>query len=184
MTQIKRLLIFTAIMTVFCGGYVLFAPWQRPLPDHTWRHEGGELLGSTVVWLFVVLYGRTTLKILLRQGPMLDRLLPEGIWNNALPGLKGVLPFLNKTHAYVGAAAVLLVFGHALIEGLQQANLLMQIVLALVVWQFGFGMFLLSRYQVVFVQKMKRYSYMAHSQLYTGIALGVCVLFGHVLFTD
>ena len=184
MTQIKRLLIFTAIMAVFCGGYVLFAPWQRPLPDHTWRHEGGELLGSTVVWLFVVLYGRTGLKILLRQGPLLDRLLPEGTWGSASPRVKGVLPFLNKTHPYVGVAAVLLVFGHALMEGLAQANLLMWIVLLLVLWQFGFGLFLLSRYQLVFVQKLKRYSYMAHSQLYTGIALGLCALFGHLLFTD
>ncbi len=184
MDKVKRLLIFTGVMALFCGVYVLFAPWQRPLPDSSWRHGGGELLGSGVVWLFVVIYGRTALKILLRQGPLLDRLLPEGTWDNASPKAKGLLSFMNRTHPYVGAAAVLLVFGHALLEGLNQANLLMRVVLLVAVWQFGFGLFLLNRYQVVFVQKMKRYSHMAHSQLYTGIALGICAMFGHLLVKD
>jgi len=171
-------------MTLLCGVYVLIAPWQAPSPHNSWRHEGGELLGSIAIWLFVVIYGRTGLKILLRQGPVLDRLLPEGIWNTASPMAKTVLTFLNATHPYVGAATVLLVFGHALIEGWHQANLLMRVVLLLVTWQFGFGLFLLSHYQAVFVKKMKRYSYMAHSQLYTGIALGLCALFGHLLVSD
>lgn len=184
MAQIKRLLLFSAIMALFCGVYVLLAPWQQPLPEHSWRHEGGELLGSVAVWLFVLLYGRTALKVLLRQGPWLDRLLPEGAWGNAVPWTKALLSFLNKTHPYVGASTVLLICGHALIEGMNQANLLMLVVLFLVTWQFGFGLFLLSHYQAVFVNKMKRYSYMAHSQLYTGAALGICAMFGHLLITD
>lgn len=181
MTQMKRLLIFGGIMALFCGVYVLFAPAQTPLPHNSWRHEGGELLGSAVLWLLVVIYGRTALKILLRQGPVLERLLPEGVWGTTVSWAKWLLTFLNVTHPYVGVAAVLLVFGHAWIEGTNQVNLLMLLVLTLCLWQFGFGLFLLSRYQAVFVKKMKRYSYMAHSQLYTGIALGLAALFGHLL---
>jgi hypothetical protein len=171
-------------MAVFCGLYVLIAPPQAPLPHGSWREEGGELLGSAVVWLFVAIYGRTALKMLLRQGPVLERLLPEGTWGKASPQAKWLLSTLNKTHPFVGAATVLLVLGHALIEGVNQVNLLMLVVLVLALWQFGFGLFLLSHYQAVFVKKLKRYGYMIHAQLYTGIALGLCALFGHLLVTD
>lgn len=184
MSQIKRLLLFAGVLAVLCSGYVLMAPWQTPLPHNSWRHGGGELLGTSALWLFGIIYGRTLLKLLLRQGPLLERLLPEGSWENVSPWTKQLLGLLDKTHPYVGVSTVLLVFGHTVIEGINQANLLMQVVLALTVWQFGFGLFLFSRYQAVFVKKMKRYGYMAHAQLYTGVALGVCALFGHFLVKD
>ncbi|MFW8602198.1 hypothetical protein ACOHYD_12060 [Desulfobacterota bacterium M19] len=134
------------------------------------------------MWLFTIIYGRTLLKLILRQGTIFDRLLPEGVWNTtAVPWARKLLRFLNKTHPYVGAAVIILIFGHAWLEGLNQANLLMKIIMALVIWQFAFGLFLLNRYQDVFVKKIKRYSYMAHSQLYTGIAIGICAAFGHLL---
>lgn len=181
MPQIKRLLLFAVVLAVPCGVYVLLAPPQTPLPHHSWRHSGGELLGSAGLWLFALLYGRTVLKIGLRQGPFWERLLPEGIGNRTLPWAKVGLTWLNKTHPYAGVATVLLVIGHTLIEGWHQVNLLLAIVLGLALWQFGFGLFLLTRYQAVFVKRMKRYGYMAHSQLYTGVALGVCAVFGHLL---
>ena len=184
MAKVKQLLIFTGILALLCGIYVLNAPPQTPLPHNTWRHEVGELLGSAAVWLFVVIYGRTALKILLRQGALLDRLLPEGAWDNSSPRAKKLLSFLNTTHPFVGVATVLLILCHALLGGLNQANLLMQVVLGLIIWQFGFGLFLLVRYQQVFVQKIKRYSYLVHSQLYTGIALGLFAMFGHLLIKD
>jgi len=184
MPQIKRLLIFAALMAALCGVYVLFAPVQQPLPHNSWRHSGGELLGSAALWLFAIIYGRTALKLGLRQGPLLDRLLPEGIWNGALPWAKVLLSWLNRSHPYVGVATVLLVIGHTLVEGVHQVNPLMAVVLALALWQFGFGLFLLLRYQAVFVKHIKRYSYLAHSQLYSGVALGVCAAFGHLLIGD
>lgn len=184
MAQVKRLLIFAGIMAVLCGVYVLIAPRPAPLPHNTWRHESGEVVGSGALWLFAILYGRTGLKLGLREGPLLDRVLPEGAWDQASPRVHGLLSFLNRTHPYVGVATVLLVFCHALVAGWNQANLLMRVVLLLTLWQFGFGLFLLSRYQAVFVNKLKRYSYMAHSQLYTGVALGICALCGHLLVND
>lgn len=184
MPNVKRLLLFALVMTLFCGGYVLFAPSPPHLPQHTWRHELGEVVGSGVAWLLALIYGRTLLKIFLRQGPLLDRVLPLPLGNQVVEKGRGLLPFLNKTHPYVGVGSVLLIAGHALLEGLHQANLLLLLVLLLVGWQFGFGLFILSRYQAVFINKVKRYGYLAHSQLYTGVAIGLCALFGHLLVQD
>lgn len=184
MPNSKRLLLFTLLVALFCGGYVLVAPSQPPLPHTSWRHELGEAVGSVVLWLFAVIYGRTLLKIGLRQGPLLERLLPLPMGPQAVEKGKWLLPWLNKTHPYVGAATVLLIASHALLEGLNQANLLLQVILFLAAWQFAFGLFVISHYQAFFITKIKRYSYLAHSQLYTGVAIGLCALFGHLLVQD
>lgn len=168
-----------------CGAYVLIAPRPGALPEESFRHEVGESVGVILAWIFGVIYGRTLLKIILRQGPLLERLLPEGISDKPvrLAG-NSLLRFLDRSHPYVGVIAVLLVFGHALLMGLTQANLLLQAIVALALWQFFFGLFLLRRYQTVFMKNLKRYGYLAHSQLYTGISIGVFALFGHLLVGD
>ncbi len=184
MPNIKPLLLFTLAMALFCGGYVLVAPMGNPLPHDSWRHEIGEAVGSLVLWLFAIIYGRTLLKLLLRQGPLLERLLPLPMGKQAVEQGKWLLPWLNKSHPYVGAATVLLIAGHALLEGLNQANLLMELILILITWQFACGLFVISHYQAIFIKQLKRYSYLAHSQLYTGVAIGLCALFGHLLVQD
>lgn len=184
MPNSKRLLLFTLTMALFCGGYVLVAPMQNPPPHDSWRHEVGEVVGSAVLWLLAIIYGRTMLKLLLRQGPLLARLLPLPMGNQAVEKGKWLLPWLNKSHPYVGAATVLLIAGHALLAGLNQANLLMDLILFLILWQFACGLFVIGHYQAIFIQQLKRYSYLAHSQLYTGVAIALCALFGHLLVRD
>lgn len=184
MHNIKNLLIFTITLVIVSGIYVLFAPHQGPIPHSSWRHGVGEVAGGSLSWLFVIIYGRTLIKLLVKNGPLMERLLPEPTVIETTSLLKKLSQFLNNTHPYVGTMATILVFGHALIEGLSRANLLLEAVFILSLWQFAFGIFLLCHYNAVFVKKMKRYGYMAHSQLYTGIALGIFVLFGHLTFGD
>jgi len=182
MNKVKKILIFSLILSAFCIVYLIIAPQQIPHSHHSWRHEFGGALGSGVLWLFAFIYGRTLLKLLLRQGPVMERLLPEGTWKDAaLPWARKALRFLNQTHPFLGAAVVILIMGHAWLEGPNQVNLLMKVIIILALWQFAFGLFLLNRYQVIFVKKMKKYGYMAHSQLYTGVAIGICAIFGHLL---
>jgi hypothetical protein len=185
MHKIYKILIFSAILTVFCTVYIVIAPHQTQLSHSSWRNGIGEAVGSGVLWLFAIIYGRTLLKISLRQGPLLERLLPEGIWNSyAVPWARKLLRLLNQSHPYIGAAVVIMVLGHAWLEGFSQANFHMRTVVALILWQFSFGLFLLNRYQIVFIKKMKKYGYLAHSQLYTGIAIGIGAIFGHLLVSN
>jgi len=57
-------------------------------------------------------------------------------------------------------------------------NLFLELVLVLLAWQGFFGIFLLMR---VPVAAMKRYSYLVHAQLFTGVMIGVFAFFGHLL---
>lgn len=184
MPNLKRLLLFTVLLALLAGSYLLHAPSQTPLPSGSWRHAPGELAGMGVATLLGIIYGRTLLKILLRQGPLLTRLLPLPGGPRMVEKGRWLLPFLNKSHPYVGVATVLLILCHVSLEGLEQANLLLRAVLFLIAWQFAFGLFLLSRYQDIFVNRLKRYGYLAHSQLYSGIAIGLCAFLGHLLIQD
>lgn len=184
MRNIKKIIIYTVILTIISGAYVIMAPVHTAVPLKSWRADVGEATGSGLLWLLVIIYGRTLLKLLVNNGSLMERLLPEPAVNDTKSMLKKFIRFLNKTHPYVGVTTVVLVFGHTFLEGVGRANLLMDAILVLALWQFAFGAFLLTRYQLVFVKKMKRYSYMAHSQLYTGVAFGVFALFGHLLVGD
>ncbi len=184
MPNIKRLFLFALVLTLFCGGYVLLAPGQTAVPHESWRHELGEVLGSVAVWLLVILYGRTLLKIFLRQPALLERLLPHNVRARVAALGQRLMPGLNTTHPAAGAIAVLLIGGHAFLEGVQQANLLLLGTLLLLVWQLTFGLFLLSRHHAISGGRIKKFSYLAHAQLYTGIAIGICALFGHLLLQD
>lgn len=181
MKKPKRLIIFAAVLSLLAGGYVLFAApaSHQDLPH--WRKELGEFAGGTLGWAFAIIYGRTMLKIILRKGPLLQRVLPESSRGEITSYGKKLLSFLNTTHPYLGIISVVLLFSHAYLVGLDQANALLKTIFILALWQFCFGLFLLSRYQIVFLNKAKRYGYMAHSQLYTGIAIGILALFGHLL---
>ena len=54
-------------------------------------------------------------------------------------------------------------------------------VLALVVWQGLFGMFLTWRYSP---RELKKFSHLVHAQFLTGIMIGIFAYFGHLLIND
>jgi len=54
-------------------------------------------------------------------------------------------------------------------------------VLALVVWQGFFGMFLTWRYSP---KELKKFSCLFHAQFLTGIMIGIFAYFGHLLLDD
>jgi len=53
--------------------------------------------------------------------------------------------------------------------------------LALVIWQGLFGLFLTWRYSP---NELKKFSHVVHAQFITGIAIGVFAFFGHLLIDD
>ncbi len=184
MPNIKRLFLFALVLTLFCGGYVLLAPGQTAVPHESWRHELGEVLGSVAIWLLVILYGRTLLKIFLRQPALLERVQPRRVSTQAMAMGQRLLPFLNTTHPYAGTLAALLIAGHAFLAGIPRANPLLLGALLLVFWQFSWGLFLISRHPAISGGTMRIFNYRAHAQLYTGIAIGICAFFGHLLLKD
>ncbi len=180
MKNIKGLIVFTTIVFLVSFVYFLFVNNVHPAGTEreTLLSEIGEGLGGVGFWLFLVLYGRTVLKLSLGKGAFAQRILPEYAYRPTLPLLKRCLIVLNKTHNYVGIAAVAVIVLHAAFVGLPLDSLFFPVVLALVIWQGVFGVFLAWRYTP---KNFKKFSYLAHAQFLTGILIGIFACFGHML---
>lgn len=183
MRNLKSILIFTAIVFFTSFGYFL-SIYQNQPEDHereTLLSEIGEIFGTLGLWALVIIYGRTLLKLAIGKGGIAQRLVPDEFDVSAIPPFKTLLNLLNKTHVFVGIAAIAVILLHIVILGLHPEILFFPAVLVLVVWQGVFGFFLIWRYSP---QDLKNASYFVHAQFLTGIMIGIFSFFGHLLVDD
>ncbi len=138
----------------------------------------GEVFGSIGSWLFIIIYGRTLLKLSIGKGSISQRVIPEFAYAQAQPILKRFIIFLNRTHSLVGTLAVAVIILHVAMVGLNAKILFFPLVLALVLWQGLFGLFIIWRHGS---KKLRKFSYLVHAQLVTGFMIGIFALFGHLL---
>ena len=180
MKELRGLLIYTAVIFSIAAAYFLYlSNAYSPGPEkETLLSEVGEFLGELALWSLVIIYGRTVLKLVTGRGSVLQRMVPEIYQSTTLPIIKKIMNFLNKTHIYVGIAAVALVVLHVALLGLPWQILFFPVVLALIIWQGLFGFFLRWRYSP---RELKKFSYLVHAQFATGIMIGVFAYFGHQL---
>ena len=181
--SLRSFLVFsvtTLIVSIAYYYYVLSV--HPPSPEReTFLSEVGEGVGEVALWLFCFIYARTLIKLVFGKGPMSRRLLPN--YSPPAPGatLSRLIMYLDRSHVYVGIAAVAMALIHIALMGLHKEILFFPIVLALVVWQAVFGMFLSWRGAP---RDLKKLSYAVHAQLMTGVAIGVFAYFGHMLIDD
>lgn len=180
---LRRFLIYSAAVIAAALGYYLYILTQHPpAPEReTLLSEIGEGVGELALWVFVAVYLRTIIKLALGKGPMSRRLLPN---HRPPPGASlfdGALAWLDRTHIYFGLAAVALTLLHIALMGLHADIWFFPVVLALVIWQTVFGMFLSWRRSP---RDLKRWSYAVHAQLVTGVAIGIFAYLGHLLVGD
>lgn len=178
--SIKGVLIYTAIVVFASVVYFVYAyTLYPPIPEReTFLSEIGEGLGELGLWALLFIYARTLLKLLMGKGALAKRLLPDYSPPAAASMLQQLLGFLNRTHVYVGIATVAIILLHIALMGMPMEILFFPAVLALVVWQGLFGLFLTWRYSP---KELKKFSYLVHAQFLTGIMIGVFALFGHLL---
>lgn len=180
MKDLKRLSLYTLAITLVSIVYYLYLRlnFAQHVERETIFSEIGEGLGEIALLAFAIIYGRTALKLFMGRGGFGERILPDYVYTSSLPLYKKLLPFLNRTHIYVGIATVALVLLHIALVGLPLNILFFPLVLVLVIWQGMFGWFLTSRYSP---KQLKKVSYMVHAQLITGVMIGVFAYFGHIL---
>ncbi len=172
-----------AIFALAVGYYLYVINVHPPSPTReTFLSEIGEGVGEITLWAFIAIYVRTVLKITLGKGAISRRLLPD--YTAPVTGgtyVRRFLSFLDRTHVYLGIAAVALALMHIGLMGLHAKIWFFPVVLALVLWQAAFGFFLSWRRTP---RDLKRWSYFVHAQLITGVAIGVFAYFGHLLIED
>jgi len=178
--SIKGILIYTAIVLFISIVYFVYAyTVHPPAPEReTFLSEVGEVFGELGLWALLFIYVRTVLKLVMGKGTLAKRLLPDYSPPTAASVFQRLLGFLDRTHVYVGVATVAIILLHIALMGLHLEILFFPAVLALVIWQGLFGMFLTWRYSP---KKLKKPAYMVHAQFFTGIMIGVFAYFGHLL---
>jgi hypothetical protein len=178
--SVKGILIYTAAIFFVSMVYFIYAYNVYPPIDEqeTALSEIGEGFGEAGLWALLFIYGRTVLKLFMGKGDLARRILPEYSTPAAASLLQQLLCFLNRTHVYVGVAAVAIILLHIVMMGIPMEIFFFQAVLVLVIWQGLFGLFLTWRYSP---KQLKKFSYLVHAQFLTGIALGLFSYFGHLL---
>lgn len=180
---IRGILSYTAVVLAASLAYFVYAyTVYPPTPEReTFLSEIGEGFGEVGLWALLFIYARTLLKLMLGKGAIARRILPDYSPPAATSVLQHLLGLLNRTHVYVGIATVAVILLHIALMGIPMNILFFPAVLALVIWQALFGMFLTWRYSPT---QLKKFSYLVHAQFLTGIMIGIFAYFGHLLIDD
>ncbi len=180
---LKRILVFTvAIFMISIAYYVYALVFYAPVEEsETFLSEIGESFGEIGLWLLLFIYFRTLIKLLLGKGPITKRILPEYSPPIDPKLFDKLIHFLDRTHVYFGVSAVAIILLHIVLMGIPMHILFFPAVLILIIWQGLFGMFISWRYAP---NELKKFSYLVHAQLSTGIMIGVFAYFGHILIDD
>ena len=180
---LKRVFVFTIVTAVISVSYYFYALFLYPPVEEseTFLSELGEIFGEIGLWLLLFIYTRTLIKLLLGKGAISKRILPEysppidpKLFNN-------LIHILDRTHIYFGISAIAIIFLHIALMGIPMHILFFPAVLFLVIWQGLFGMFISWRYSP---KELKKFSFLVHAQLFTGIMIGVFAYMGHILIDD
>jgi hypothetical protein len=183
MKSIKGIVVYTLIVVGISLVYYVYAyQVYSPVAEReTFLSELGEGFGEAGLWLLSFIYARTVLKILLGKGAIARRLLPAYSPPVEMSVLNQLLGLLNRTHVYVGIAAIAVILLHIGMMGIPMNILFFPAVLLLVVWQGVFGFFLTWRFTP---KELGKFSYLVHAQFITGIMIAVFAFFGHMLIED
>ena len=177
--ELKKILIFTVVTLVISIGYFIYISVNYPpIPEHeTFLSELGEGIGEIGLWLLVFIYLRTAIKLGLGKGALSKRILPDYSPSIDASIFQKFIRYLDRTHIYFGIAAVAIILLHIALMGIPMHILFFPAVLLLVVWQGAFGLFISWRYTP---KEIKKFSYLVHAQLFTGILMGIFAYLGHV----
>ena len=180
---LKKVLVFTIAVSIISIGYYLYALFRyAPVKEsETFLSDVGESFGEIGLWLLLFIYARTLIKLLLGKGPIAKRVLPEYSPPIDPKLFNKLIYFLDRTHIYFGVSAVAIILLHIALMGIPLQILFFPAVLVLVIWQGLFGMFISWRYTP---KELKKFSYLVHAQLFTGIMIGIFAFFGHLLIDD
>ncbi len=183
--NIKGILIYTGVIFSISAMYFIYAYFAYPAVEEqeTLLSEIGEGFGKIGLGLISFIYFRTALKLLLGKGKLAQRLLPDYTSPINSSAFNQLLTWLNRTHVYFGIAAVAVILLHIAMMGFAEHShiLFFPALLALVIWQGLFGLFLTWRYSP---DELKKFSHVVHAQFITGIAIGIFAFFGHILIDD
>jgi len=183
MNQLQRLIpitVFAAIASLAYSAYVVFTG-SMIVYQETAMSEVGEVFGEACLWLFGLIYGRTLLKLAIGKGAVSQRFVPEFAIEPTMSATKKLLGWMNRTHVLIGWLTIAALAAHLIMVGFPMEIWFFPAVAALVIWQGLFGMFLRFKFKA---KRLKKFAYLVHAQLFTGVLIGIFSYAGHLLIGD
>jgi hypothetical protein len=175
--------VFAVVFSLWYVGYVSSAGGVEHIKNRSLLRGIGKNLGSLGFIALALVYARSVLKIAIRQDSFWKRLQPLGIdeYFDVKKFSTKLFIVLNRTHAYLGVLAIVLIFLHCYLTGSYKDNLLLQIVLVLMALEGILGFMMKFRYSSV---ELKKKSYLIHRQFVIGMMILVFAAFGHLILGD
>ena len=96
--SLNRFLVYTAAVLILSAGYFSYMYLLHP-PSHereTFLSEMGEGIGEVTQWVFVFIYLRTAIKLIMGKGPLSRRLLPDYSAPTSMNFLQRVVVVFHK----------------------------------------------------------------------------------------
>lgn len=179
----KSAAVFLGLVLILSSLYFVSAYFTLPPTKEAdgFLGELGEGMGSFASWGLVLLYCRGLLKMLVNEGPWLQRFLPQDYAKMAQSLGQRLLQLLNRSHPVLGVLTIALLAGHAGLTSNTRMNLFLILTMVLVFWQGGFGLFLKTRLTPL---SLRKHTYAVHAQLVTGGLILIFAGFGHLLVGD
>lgn len=175
-------IVFTVLLLlVIAAAFVhgVMSARGRELVDGATLNQLGKWVGKTGLTLLLLIYGRSALKRLLRLPAPWQRLAALGLDPARVKaGAARTLSLLNRSHPYVGATAVTLIYLHCYAVSNFYKLLPLRIVLGLLAWQ---GLLGLAAKFPGTPAPLKRKALLLHAQLITGGLLLIFAAIGHYL---
>jgi len=174
--KIILLSILTFVIIIICLGYAFYgnAAQYRQVGEN----ESGEFFASLGFICLAIAYGRTMLKLAVNKGHVLERLEPLKTGGKIKTIYGFLMKFMNKTHPYVGAVAIISIFIHCYLTANFLNNFLLILVLVILAWQGIFGFIIKISFMP---NKLRRKSYLIHMQFYTGVLILIFAVIGHLM---
>ncbi len=181
--ELKRFLVFIAVTIIISTGYYLYvSSVYEPGPEkETFLSEAGEEVGEIGLWLLIFIYSRTAIKLLTGKGALSKRLIPQYSPSFDSTLFQNVTGFLDRTHLFFGVTTIVVILLHIVLSGIPMHILFFPAVLLLIIWQGLFGAFISWKYSP---KEVKKFSYLVHAQLFTGVLIGVFAYFGHIFIDN
>ena len=104
----------------------------------------GEFFGTLGFIFLAIAYGRTMVKFAVDEGGLFERGKPLDTDGKIKKVYDIIMKVMNKSHPYIGGAAIISLFLHGYLTSNFLNNLLLRMVLVVMVWQGFLGLLILS----------------------------------------
>ncbi len=135
--------ILTFIVIILSLSYFFYGKAEVHREDV--ESDFGEFFGTLGFICLAIAYGRTMVKLAVNEGGLFERVTPLDSDGKIKKVYDFFMKVMNKTHPYIGGAAIISLFLHGYLTSNFLNNLLLRMVLVVMAWQGLLGLLIMIK---------------------------------------